>query len=80
MELNYADEMGHSNGPVAGSYGHFVVRSRWYNKVDWCMIFLIETSVVSVVIGLWLARHDPALLKERLRSPIRKDNQLKTRL
>jgi protein-S-isoprenylcysteine O-methyltransferase Ste14 len=35
-------------------------------------IFLIESFVVSVVLGLWLARHDPALLKERLRSPIQK--------
>ena len=35
-------------------------------------IFLIETFVVSIVLGLWLARHDPELLKERLRLPIQK--------
>jgi hypothetical protein len=38
-ELNYADEMPHSNGPVARSYRHFVVRARWYHKLDWCMDF-----------------------------------------
>src|SRR6476469_1249243 len=38
--------------------------------INWtgAWIFLVETSVVSVVLGLWLARHDPMLLKERLRS------------
>jgi protein-S-isoprenylcysteine O-methyltransferase Ste14 len=36
-------------------------------------IFLIETSVISVVLAVWLAKHDPALLKERLRSPIQKE-------
>src|ERR1700739_3523046 len=35
-------------------------------------IFLIETFVVSIVLGLWLSRHDPELLKERLRLPIQK--------
>ena len=37
--------------------------------INWtgAWIFLIETFVISVVLGLWLARHDPALLKERLR-------------
>jgi protein-S-isoprenylcysteine O-methyltransferase Ste14 len=43
--------------------------------VNWsgAWIFLGETSVVSVLLGLWLARHDPALLKERLRPPIQKE-------
>lgn len=42
--------------------------------INWtgAWIFLIETFVVSIVLGLWLARHDPELLKERLRSPIQK--------
>jgi protein-S-isoprenylcysteine O-methyltransferase Ste14 len=42
--------------------------------INWtgAWIFLIETFVVSVVFGLWLARHDPELLKERLRLPIQK--------
>jgi hypothetical protein len=40
--------------------------------INWtgASIFLIETFVVSIVFGLWLARHDAALLEERLRSPI----------
>jgi len=43
--------------------------------VNWtgAWIFLIETSVVGVVLGLWLAKHDPALFKERLRLPIQKE-------
>jgi protein-S-isoprenylcysteine O-methyltransferase Ste14 len=42
--------------------------------INWtgAWIFLIEIFVVSVVLGLRVARHDPALLKERLRSPIQK--------
>jgi protein-S-isoprenylcysteine O-methyltransferase Ste14 len=36
-------------------------------------IFLIETAVTSIVLAVWLARHDPELLKERLRSPIQKE-------
>ena len=40
--------------------------------INWtgAWIFIIETFVVSIVLGLWLARHDPELFKERLRSPI----------
>jgi protein-S-isoprenylcysteine O-methyltransferase Ste14 len=42
--------------------------------INWtgAWIFLIETCAVGVASGLWLARHDPALLKERLRLPIQK--------
>src|SRR5260370_3064784 len=42
--------------------------------VNWsgAWIFLVEALLVSLVLGLWLARHDPALLKERLRPPIQK--------
>jgi K+ transporter len=32
-------------------------------------MFLVETAIVSVVFGLWLAGYDPELLKERLRPP-----------
>jgi protein-S-isoprenylcysteine O-methyltransferase Ste14 len=35
-------------------------------------IFLIETLVIGIVLGLWLAKHDPELFKERMRSPIQK--------
>jgi protein-S-isoprenylcysteine O-methyltransferase Ste14 len=42
--------------------------------VNWsgAWISLVETAVVSVVFGLWLARYDPELLKERLRPPMQK--------
>src|SRR6516164_2704839 len=43
-------------------------------------IFLIETFAISVVFGLWLARHDPALLKERLRSPIQKEQSVQDKI
>jgi protein-S-isoprenylcysteine O-methyltransferase Ste14 len=36
-------------------------------------IFLGEMIVASLVGGLWLARHDPALVQERLGPPIQKD-------
>ena len=50
--------------------------------INWtgAWIFLIETFVVSVVLGLWLARHDPALLKERLRSPIQKGQSIQDQI
>jgi protein-S-isoprenylcysteine O-methyltransferase Ste14 len=43
--------------------------------INWtgAWIFVIETSVVSIVLAVWLARHDPELLKERMRSPIQKE-------
>jgi hypothetical protein len=43
-------------------------------------IFLIETFVVKVVLGLWLARHDPALLKERLRLPLQKGQSIQDKI
>jgi protein-S-isoprenylcysteine O-methyltransferase Ste14 len=41
---------------------------------DWpaAWIFLAEMIVLSIVGGLWLVRHDPALVKERLAPPIQK--------
>lgn len=50
--------------------------------INWtgAWIFLIETSVVSVVLGLWLARHDPALFQERLRSPIQKGQSIQDKI
>ena len=43
--------------------------------VNWtgAWIFLVEAGLVGVVLGLWLAKHDPALFKERLRLPIQKE-------
>jgi protein-S-isoprenylcysteine O-methyltransferase Ste14 len=34
--------------------------------------FLVEMGVLSLAIGLWLARHDPALLAERLGPPFQR--------
>ena len=43
--------------------------------INWtgAWIFVIETSVVSIVLAVWLARYDPELLKERMRSPFQKE-------
>jgi len=35
-------------------------------------VFLVEMIVLSIVGGLWLVRHDPALVQERLAPPIQK--------
>jgi len=50
--------------------------------INWtgAWIFLTETFVVSIVLGLWLARHDPELLKERLRLPIQKGQSNKDKI
>jgi hypothetical protein len=41
---------------------------------DWpaAWVFLVEMTVLSIVGGLWLVRHDPALVQERLAPPIQK--------
>jgi protein-S-isoprenylcysteine O-methyltransferase Ste14 len=36
--------------------------------------------VISIVLGIWLARHDPELLKERLRSPIQKEQSAQDKI
>ena len=43
-------------------------------------IFLIQTTVISIVLCLWLARHDPELLKERMRSPIQKEQSTQDKI
>jgi protein-S-isoprenylcysteine O-methyltransferase Ste14 len=43
-------------------------------------IFLIETSVISIALAAWLAKHDPELLKERLRSPIQKEQSTQDKI
>jgi protein-S-isoprenylcysteine O-methyltransferase Ste14 len=42
--------------------------------LDWLAAwgFLAEMGVLSLAVGLWLARHDPALLAERLGSPFQR--------
>jgi protein-S-isoprenylcysteine O-methyltransferase Ste14 len=43
--------------------------------LDWpaAWVFLVTSAIVGAAAGLWLARVDPALLEERLRSPVQKD-------
>jgi protein-S-isoprenylcysteine O-methyltransferase Ste14 len=43
--------------------------------VDWrgAWVFLVETAVGGAVICVWLARYDPALLKERMAATFQKD-------
>jgi protein-S-isoprenylcysteine O-methyltransferase Ste14 len=43
--------------------------------LDWpaAWVFLAEMLALSLLTGVWLARHDPALVNERLRPPIQKD-------
>ncbi len=50
--------------------------------INWtgAWIFVIETSVVSIVLAIWLARHDPELLKERMRSPIQKEQSAQDKI
>ena len=50
--------------------------------INWtgAWIFIIETSVISIVLGLWLARYDPELLKERMRSPIQKEQSAEDKI
>src|SRR5260221_6515861 len=42
--------------------------------LDWpaAWVFLAEMAVLSLAVGLWLARHDPGLLAERLGSPFQR--------
>lgn len=50
--------------------------------LDWpqAWIFLAEFIVGGFVITIWLARHDPGLLKERMRSPIQKEQTPRDKL
>ena len=43
--------------------------------LDWpaAWVFLVTSAIIGPAAGLWLARVDPALLEERLRSPVQKD-------
>jgi len=45
--------------------------------VDWpgAWMFLAITGVAGIAIGLWLARHDPDLLAERLAPPLQRGQQ-----
>lgn len=38
-------------------------------------VFLAETAVSSLAVCIWLAKHDPALLEQRLTSPVHRNQQ-----
>ena len=38
-------------------------------------IFVIQMAVTGIAVGAWLARHDPALMAERMGSPIQRDQE-----
>ena len=44
-------------------------------SLDWpaAWVFLVTSAIIGPAAGLWLAQFDPALLEERLRSPVQKD-------
>jgi protein-S-isoprenylcysteine O-methyltransferase Ste14 len=56
----------------------FVAAGTWRWPQAW--IFIIEMVACGLAIGLWLARHDPALLAERLGPPIQRDQARGDRL
>jgi protein-S-isoprenylcysteine O-methyltransferase Ste14 len=43
--------------------------------IDWpgAWVFIAEMGIAGTVIGAWLLRHDPALLRERMRLPFQKE-------
>jgi protein-S-isoprenylcysteine O-methyltransferase Ste14 len=46
----------------------FLPAGTWRWPQAWA--FLAEAGILSLVVSLWLLRHDPALLRERLASPV----------
>jgi protein-S-isoprenylcysteine O-methyltransferase Ste14 len=51
----------------------FVSADDWSWPQGWA--FMIENAVGSVVISFWLLKRDPALLEQRMSSPLRKKDQ-----
>jgi protein-S-isoprenylcysteine O-methyltransferase Ste14 len=43
-------------------------------------VFVIEMVVTGLAIGIWLARHDPGLLAERMGSPIQRGQELRDKI
>ena len=56
----------------------FASAGDWFWPQAW--VFLGESGVSAFVVGSWLARHDPALLKSRTSSPFHRDQGLWDRL
>ena len=51
----------------------FVAAGDWTWPQAW--VFLAEVEISSLVLGFWLARHDPALLESRLSRPFHGDQR-----
>jgi protein-S-isoprenylcysteine O-methyltransferase Ste14 len=56
----------------------FLSAGDWRWPQGW--VFMAENAVGSFVVSLWLLRRDPALLEERLSSPLRRDQRPADRL
>ena len=48
----------------------FVAAGTWRWPQAW--IFVIEMAATGIAVGVWLARHDPGLMAERMSSPIQR--------
>jgi protein-S-isoprenylcysteine O-methyltransferase Ste14 len=51
----------------------FISAGTWRWPQAW--IFIVEMAASGVAVGLWLARHDPDLLTERLKPPLQRDQE-----
>ncbi len=49
----------------------FLAAGDWHWPQAW--VFLVEIGLSSLMVGVWLLRHDPALLASRLSAPVRRD-------
>jgi protein-S-isoprenylcysteine O-methyltransferase Ste14 len=56
----------------------FAAAGTWRWPQAW--ILIIEMAVSGVSVGLWLARHDPGLLAERLAPPIQRDQESRDKI
>lgn len=51
----------------------FLAAGDWRWPQAW--LFLAETAVASFAVSIWLAEHDPALLEQRLTSPVQRNQR-----
>ena len=51
----------------------FIAAGTWAWPQGW--VFLVEFEISSVLVGAWLARHDPALLEARMSPPFHRDQK-----
>ena len=56
----------------------FASAGDWRWAQGW--VFLAENAVGAFAVSFWLARHDPALLEQRMSSPLRRDQRAHDRL